>query len=64
MKFARDLFLRCMSSAYLFAFASLYVQIPGQVLFGTLPVVMQGPCKWPVLILGAGRIVGADQNTV
>jgi len=30
MKIVRDLFLRCMSSVYLFAFASLYVQIPGQ----------------------------------
>ena len=30
MKIVRDLFLRCISSVYLFAFASLYVQIPGQ----------------------------------
>ena len=41
MKIVKDLFLRCMSSVYLFAFASLYVQIPGQ--FYTRHAVANSP---------------------
>jgi len=42
MKIVRDLFLRCLSSVYLFAFASLYVQIPGQILHGMQSHVVTG----------------------
>jgi len=49
MKIARDLFLRCLSSVYLFAFASLYVQIPGQISYRKCVMLRFGS-------IGSGRL--------